>query len=249
MKLQIEDGQKSYFYDVLLCLAIYLVVSSCPAPFFLDQGSFTCILRLLVTIPIFGLLCTHASPKLVKSTKGFLLCLPFFILCFGNLCSLFFAKELTPNKEDLFLQGFFSLVTAGIEEVIFRFGVCEILSKTNLRKFRILISAFLFGAFHLLSLIAGSPVIPTLAQAGYTFLLGLLLGLVYETGGLGIAILLHFAFNFFQNDLFTKLGGGEWNAIFFAFNIGFYLLCVGYAFVFKAVFFNGLLEKETAHKI
>lgn len=230
MKFRIEEGQKPFFYDVLLCLVLYLIAVSLPAPFFLDQASFTCMLRLLVLLPICALLLPHASPELLKTKKGFFLCLPFLILCFGNLCSLPFASSRTPSNSDLVLQGFFTLITAGVEEILFRYGVCSFLARTNLKRFRIPISALLFGLTHLLGIFGGAAIVPTLAQAGYTCLLGLLLGIVYEFGGFVLAILFHFFFNFLQNDLFLSLGGGEWNIAFFAFNIGFYVICVGYAY-------------------
>ena len=70
MKLQIEKGFARVFYDSLLCVAIYILAVSLPAPPFMDQASFTGALRFLVLAPI-GLILARdgLSLEIGKSKK------------------------------------------------------------------------------------------------------------------------------------------------------------------------------------
>lgn len=230
MKIEIEEGQRKAFYDGWIAIAIALLVVSIPAPALFEQEAFTGVLRFLA-LPLILLLLHHDGVELrFRPSWNIVFCLPAFLFCFGNLASLPFSGSAVNEVGDLTRPILFTLGTALLEEVVFRFAFIEAIDRTNLKKYDVWISAVVFGLCHLASILAGAAILPTLAQAGYTLLLGLVLGFLYKVGGIFPCILLHFAFNFFQNDLYLALGGGTWNLPFFAFNIGFYLLSAGYAF-------------------
>ena len=231
MKFQIERGFTRLFYDSLLCIAIYLFCVSLPMPPFLDQESFTGALRYLA-LPIIGLILAadHISPWDDKVRRAWL-CIPIVFIAFGNMLSLWISGGgSTPSADVLTRAFFFTLATATAEEAVFRFGLIEALDKTSLKKYDFIAAALIFGVCHIFNILGGAAILPTLAQAGYTFLFGLLLGVAYKVGGILPAIALHFVFNFLQNDLYTACGGGVWDFTFFACNIGCFLLAAAAAF-------------------
>ena len=217
-RFKIDEGSKRPFYGAILVIFIYIFAVSLPSFGFVEQETFTGTLRFLI-FPFIVFSLFEDGFKLSRSTlKSFLLTIPLALIAFGNLASLPFSSQINePSFLDIDRKVLFTLMTALIEETIFRFAFMEAIAKTNLRRFDILISALVFGLMHLFALFGGSDPLLTLAQVGYTFLLGLLLGVAYRLGGLLPAFFLHFLFNFLQNDLFKALGGGEWNTPFFAF--------------------------------
>lgn len=243
MKTKIEAGFAGFFYDSLLSIVLYLVCVSLPSfvPG-MTQEHFAGIARwAFLPFVVFLLLRTGQKPYL-GSPKRFPSTLPLFLICFGNMAALLQSGSYhEANVSNLLWRFFFTLATAFIEEAAFRFGLLEAINKTGLKKFSILISAFIFGVMHLFALFTGSAILPTLAQAGYTFILGLLLGVAYTQGGFLSAFLLHFAFNFLQNDLYSSLGGGNWDVPFFIWNIGLGILSLGYG---AFLYFRYLRKKE-----
>ena len=222
MKLQIEKGFARVFYDSLLCVAIYILAVSLPAPPFMDQASFTGGLILARD----GL-----SLEIGKSKKAWL-CIPIAFIAFGNFLSLLFHGGYHgPDSYELTKAIIFTLGTATVEEIVFRAGLIGALQHTSWKKADILVSSLIFGLCHALGILAGGAILPSLAQAGYTFLLGLLVGVAFKVGGIIPAIGIHFLFNFLQNDLYVAMGGGAWDIPFFAWNIGCFLLAASVAFL------------------
>ena len=228
--IEIEKPYQGIVLDWLFCFFLYLFAVTLPAPSYLEQSSLTGALRFIFLPVFFLLLRGHGIKPNMGSPKKALLCMPLLLLSLGNIASLLVNGGIQePNHDALTRLFVFSLGTAVAEEIIFRYGLMEGLGHTNLAKFDILISASIFGLAHSVGFFTGGAPMMVLAQIGYTSLFGLLLGVAYKFGGIIPAVLLHFAFNFLQNDLFVALGGGEWNAMFFVFNIAFYLACAGYA--------------------
>ena len=247
MKLKIDEGFAKFFWDAMLCLALYLLCVGIPC--FIPnvtQKVFTGVARFIFLIPILWLLLRNGLKPNFPNVKYFLISLPLIVICFGNMMSIWTGgKASSPNVETLFLDLAFTLGTALIEEAVFRFGLLEAVRRTSWRKFAIPISAFLFGAFHLFALLSGSAVGPTFAQAGYTFLLGIILAVAYLYGGFLSAFVIHLAFNFLQTDLYLACGGWEWDLPFFLWNIGLAVLAFGYA---ALLFFRYILPKEKDFK-
>ena len=217
-------------YDALLVICLYLCFVNLPALPGVDQASFTAFLRFLVLLPIVYYLMQNGFIFQKPSLKNTLICLPLCLICFGNLTSLlFFQKPSYDSQSDLLRLAIYTLGTAAAEELVFRFAFIQALEKTKAKPFAILISAAVFGCCHFFALLGGASFLSVLAQVGYTFLLGLLLGVAYLLGGLLPAILLHFFFNFLQTDIYLALGGGTWDLPFYLCNIVCFLLATSYA--------------------
>lgn len=93
----------------------------------------------------------------------------------------------------LFLFTFFVGVA---EEVFFRGIIFNILRKYSIKK-AALISAVIFGVFHLANLLGGQNTLYTLTQICYAFLFGLACSLIYYfTNSLVPIILWHFIHDF-----------------------------------------------------
>ena len=216
-------------YDAFIAIALYICVTSLPALPFMEQKAFTCALIALLLPILFYALIRDGFTWTLFVKKGTLLCLPLLLVCFGNLLSLIGKPMATLDQTAFLRQLFFTLATVLAEETIFRVALMGGLRQTRFAKWEIPLSALIFGLCHLTGLFSGA-VLPTLAQVGYTAALGLLLAVAYRVGGFSACFLLHFFFNLFQNDLFTLLGGGSWDALFFILNIGLYAFCALYAF-------------------
>ena len=223
-----EKTKSKGIYDAFLCFFLYLIAVSMPSFGYVEQASFTAFLRFVALVVIVLLLFRSgfSSPK--PSWKGLLLCFPLIVFCYGNMASLLFTNPAAKLEGDLLRAGVFTLITAVTEEVVFRFGFMEALKETKFKRYRILVSSLIFALSHAAALLAGSAPLSVLAQVGYTFLLGLFLGVAYELGGLLPTILIHFFFNFLQTDLFLAFGGGNWGIIFFACNGVCFLLSGAY---------------------
>ena len=231
MKFKIDAGFAGFFYDALLCVALYLLCVSVPCfiPDF-SQTDFTGILRWVFLFPIGWVLLHKGMRPNLGKWKTFLICLPLVAIGLGNMISLLTTKEVVaPAATSLLWSGLLTLGTAITEEFVFRFGALEALQKTSWKGLSIPISAAIFGLFHIFALLAGSPILPTLAQVGYTFFLGLILGVAYQYGGIFASICIHLLFNFLQTDLYLACGGGTWDMPFYLWNIGLAIFALGYA--------------------
>lgn len=72
----------------------------------------------------------------------------------------------------------------------------------------VLITAAVFALSHLLNLLFGAGIGPTLLQVGYTFLLGCMFAVMFfETGGVWLCVLTHFIFDI-GGVIVTDLGSG-----------------------------------------
>ncbi len=128
------------------------------------------------------------------------------------------------------LTVFANLITAFCEELLFREITHNCLKEFIKQDYlRILISSMIFALLHFVNFFGGMNILSVLAQVGYTFVLGLILGLIKEKGvGLIALVSFHFLFNVLNNDLFSFLYKGEWNTEFVVTNIIIGTIVVGY---------------------
>ena len=153
-----------------------------------------------------------------------LLLIPLAVLTFSNWIYVWIFKAplaSSVNGGSLTLSIFTTLLIVFCEELIFREITHDVLREYIKQDyFRILISASIFALLHFLNIFNGWDILTTLAQVGYTFVLGLVLGLIKEKGaGLIALISFHFLFNFLNNDLFSQLYKGTWNSTFVITNV------------------------------
>lgn len=114
----------------------------------------------------------------------------------------------TDTSFAIFLVVLFTFSTALLEEVIFRSviltSILQMMKPTKKNIFiAIVISSSFFGLMHLINLVDGGAVIPTLQQVGYSFLMGCLWAVVFiRTQSVWPSVLLHFLYNFFGSVLY-----------------------------------------------
>ena len=147
----------------------------------------------------------------IANIKNLLLCIPFYLVAFSNLIATAIDGEFLGATLEPLAMVFYSILTLLIaitEEIVFRLIIHNALYRTSSIK-RILASAGIFAAMHLLNMVNVSSVdalVSVLLQTVYTFGLGILLGIMYEySHSLLGCVMLHFAFNFFNQTLFIYL--------------------------------------------
>lgn len=158
--------------------------------------------------------------------KNFLLLLfiPLVLLTCSNWIYIWIFKS--PLNKDFDVGSFtfdlvITLVTVICEELLFREVIQERIKDYISKEYLvILMSAGIFASIHVVNIFNGTPPLIVLAQIGYTSVLGLILSFMREKGTGFIALcLFHFLFNSLNNNLFTALYNGDWNATFIVTNI------------------------------
>ncbi len=131
---------------------------------------------------------------------------PFSALASGS------ASVTHPERIPLFL---FLCLTIGVtEELLFRGLLHRALRDVFKKKrfgdvYAVLLSSAVFGLWHLVNLLEGAGVGPTLMQVGYTFLLGAMFAVVYDrTENIWLSVLLHTLFDV-GGTLLTYTGSGS----------------------------------------
>ena len=140
--------------------------------------------------------------------KEIIIFLPFFLICFSNIFASLIGGGFNFVKSSgliLLLQIVLCLVGAILEEIVFRLFVQT--SLVNHRPIsRILLSALIFALCHLINIVnvrSVDALLGVLLQTIYTFGLGLVLGFIFEySHSLVFVMVLHFAFNLFNDVLF-----------------------------------------------
>lgn len=236
------------FLSLAILFLLFLFAASFPFSSFIPDGTLVYYLRggiRILYVGVFLFLTKKWDLVPLRFRFSFprdLLFLPFFLLSASNLFYLTLSrKPLAAFSWDdlLWAELFYSLCVALSEECLFRGLIFGNLVENKKPFVAILLSSLIFSLTHAVNFFSLS-VGETFAQMGYTFVLGLFLGILYyESENLVYPILLHALFNFLDNDLFIALYQGEWDLPFFLTNgiLGTVLLL--YAFL---LFF--FLEKK-----
>ena len=217
---------KRLLLDAIILIFLYLFCVSIPAFATYTQENITGAMRLIYVLPCLAFIVLEGFTIIKGDIRRILLCLPMLVICFGNIAGLLVSGGSVAHPGDQLLWMIMTtMATAICEELVYRAALIPALKGyPTIRRLAIVIAAAIFGLSHLLGMLAGASILGSLMQAGYTFLLGLALGVVYEFGGILPAILIHFLFNFFQNDLYIFSGGGNWDGNFILFNLIFGIL-------------------------
>lgn len=203
-------GASRIFWLFLYLLCLYLAVNAIPFARFITSENlcFGLSLGLKALLLGYGVWeCARPKNRGLFSFRRLgikdLLWLPLLIPCLSNLLyAAFFSGNFTPASDGTKAAlGFVDdLVVAGIEEILFRgilftFFHTLFQDKKNGGIYAILLSSVAFGAIHLVNIFSNPP-LAVLAQVAYSFLLGLVLSLVYAgSGNFILPVLGHFLFN------------------------------------------------------
>jgi membrane protease YdiL (CAAX protease family) len=236
------------FLSIAILFLLFLFAASFPFSSFIPSKTLVYYLQggirfLYVGVFLFLIKKWNLAPLHFRfSFPKDLLFLPFFLLSGSNLFYLVVSqKPWTTFSFDSLLGAelFYSLCVALSEECLFRGLLLGSLLESKKPLVAVLFSSLIFSLTHAVNFFSLS-VGETFAQMGYTLVLGLFLGILYdESENLVYPILLHALFNFLDNYLFVTLYQGEWDLPFFLTNgiLGAVLLL--YAFL---LFF--FLEKK-----
>ncbi len=149
--------------------------------------------------------------KFDKKAKILFIIFPALLISINNFpISAYFNKRASLNGGFYQVILFFieSFSVGLLEELLFRGIVIALLGQLlkegkNKVIYLLILSSVIFSLFHLANLIDGAVVGDVLLQLGYTFLLGLLWGLIYiKTNNLWLVIILHSLYNFFGEVMF-----------------------------------------------
>ena len=217
-------------YTAIILLLVYIAIVSLPISLWVPDIVANIIdITLKVGFIIFAYI-SIARYKLCKIKYGpdrkwkLLLLIPLVALTFSNWVFVWiFHTPLNTsiNVGTLALNIVVTLVTVFCEELIFREIIHETLREYIKRDYLIiLISAGIFASMHFLNIFSVANPLYVLAQVGYTFVLGLVLGLLKEKKvGFVALVIFHLLFNVLNNDLFSMLYTGDWTVQFVVINI------------------------------
>ncbi len=243
-----KDNQlRSAISMAAILVLLYIAFTGVPAPnLYKDEQSkllFMAMVRLFY-LPLFFFFARKETFYQGRRKIGFsLLSLPLFLVCFSNLFVLVFDRSaISPNStsSNLWAYFLFALSVSIAEELIFRDYVLRLALKKMKPLYAILLSSVIFALPHLLNILAGAGVGESLAQVGYTFGIGLILGLLYlYGGGLLPCFLFHFLFNFINSGLFETIAIPSWNKTFILVNV-----IIGIIAALYGVFFYFLKQRK-----
>lgn len=194
MKKRIEK------YETLICIlaiVIYLVVNSYLLNNFGTTHYITAIINLILS---FGIIMYIASNKLLQyyslrafpNPKKFLYFIPLILLVSLNLIG----GIKIVNTLDEILWHILTMISVGfLEEIIFRGLLFKMMAKDN-EKLAVIVTTITFGIGHVINLLNGADVIPTLVQIIYAMAGGYLFVVVLiKCKSLWPCILTHIGIN------------------------------------------------------
>lgn len=203
--------KKETLFTILL-IVIYVVLNSYCINSFGTTSYITTIINILISVLLIVLIKALDRTKYygltkVKNSRKYLYFIPLLIIGTVNIWNGFNINN-TP-KEILFY--ILTMINVGfIEEIIFRGFLFKMIEKDNLNK-AIIISSLTFGIGHIVNLLNGATLIPTLFQICYAISLGYLFVTVFiKSKSLLPCIITHSLINSLaifnvQNELSTYL--------------------------------------------
>lgn len=142
--------------------------------------------------------------------KNLLLMTPLILVLVVNFITIPFASSVVFNQGSISSGVFFfelalAFIQPILEEIVFRLLIHSQLPIKN-KLLKILASAGIFAAVHLLNFFFNGFNTQYLIQVAYTFGLGIILGFIYEYGcSFIICCVFHILFNFFNTTIFNVL--------------------------------------------
>ncbi len=165
----------------ILLIIIYLVVNSVCVQNF---GDTSCVSFIANTILSAGLIVimlvlkrtSYYGLKKVENARQYLYFIPLLVIVTVNLWNGF---NITHSSSEIVFHVLTMLNIGFIEEIIFRGFLFKMMAKNNVKS-AIIISAITFGAGHIVNLINGADLIPTLIQICYATSIGYLFVIIFH---------------------------------------------------------------------
>lgn len=240
----IVENTKKKWYTIAYVICIILLIVNLPFNYLIKNESILSLINIackILAIFIFFILIKKEKLHKIK-LNGFcskhLLFFPFLIACSSNIIVGLINNEYSDiNTHNLIIDLFTCIFTAVIEELLFRELLLKELNFHYNPVKSIIITSLIFGSIHLLNINSFASIPICLLQAGYTSLLGLMLGLIYlASKNIIYPIFFHFTFNFLNDSLSTNIFNLKWNSTFFIVNISISLIILMYGIYIYYIF-------------
>lgn len=171
-------------YETLFCMLliiVYLAVNSfCIQNFgYTSFVSFIANTILSVCLIVIMLLLKRTSYyglTKVKNTKQYLYFIPLLIIVTVNLWNGF---NINHSSKEIVFHILTMLNIGFIEEIIFRGFLFKMMAKHNIKS-AVIVSAITFGAGHIVNLLNGAELVPTLIQVCYATSIGYLFVIIFH---------------------------------------------------------------------
>ena len=189
--------EKHEFLFCMLLIVMYIVVNSLCINLFGMTDYRTAIINILLSILIlifikFNKLGNYFGLSSFPSPKKYLYFIPLLFIISVNLWSGIYIQNST--SEIIFY--IISMIGVGfLEEIIFRGFLFKMMEKDNV-KTAIIVSSVTFGIGHIINLLNGADIIPTLIQIMYATSIGYLFVIMfYKSNSLWPCIITHILVN------------------------------------------------------
>lgn len=165
----------------ILLIVIYLVSNSLCIQFFGETSLAGVIVNTALSLSLLGIMAAlkrtaYYGLKKAEDPKKYLYFLPLLVIVTVNLWNGFNINH-SPREIAFHIL---TMVNIGfIEEIIFRGFLFKMMAKNNVKS-AIIVSAVTFGAGHIINLINGADLIPTLIQICYATSIGYLFVVIFH---------------------------------------------------------------------
>jgi len=206
-----DKKRKNDYYSVSILICLLLIFTSNFYSLFISDENIIFMLNVILRLIFIFVFIKYTKknnleiPCFSKLKFKHLLFIPFIFAAFSNT---FVALAQNNNISfkfdiDLIIKPIvLSILTAFLEEIVFRGVLVKELLKDTSKFKTILISSLIFGGMHLLNISSLGSIPVCMMQAIYTFGLGLIFAFIYVySNNILLSFILHFFFNFFNGDL------------------------------------------------
>ena len=180
------------FFCILLII-VYLVVNSVCIQKFGNTSYISFIANTILSACLIVLMLvlektSYYGLKKVENAKQYLYFIPLIIIVSVNLWS---GININNTPKEIFFHILTMLNIGFIEEIVFRGFLFKMMAKSNVKS-AVIVSAVTFGAGHIVNLMNGADLVPTLIQICYATAIGYLFVIIfYKSKSLVPCIITH----------------------------------------------------------
>jgi len=171
-------------YETLICIfmiLLYVVTNSYCVQNFGDISYIGFVVNIILSICLIVIILalgrtSYYGLTKVKNIKKCLYFIPLILILTVNLWN---GINISNPPSDIILHILTMINIGFIEEIIFRGFLFKMMAKTNINS-AIIVSSFTFGIGHIVNLLNGAELIPTLLQICYAFSIGYLFVIIFH---------------------------------------------------------------------
>ncbi len=181
----------------ILLIALYVIINSYCVQNFGTKDYRSVIINTIISVFLIILMISLKRTKYygltkVNNPKKYLYFIPLLLIASVNLWN---GININNSKNEIIFHILTMINVGFIEEIIFRGFLFKMMAKENVKR-AILVSALTFGIGHIVNLLNGASIIPTLLQICYAVSLGYLFVLIfYKSKSLMPCIITHALIN------------------------------------------------------